>query len=71
MRIRLSHPSRRLAGMMQAGVASNGNLWGVAWMRTWPHVSLGVSAHVGRHWHPSLHLPVGVVIVGCVGAEGS
>lgn len=47
-----------------------GNGYGIRWMPTWPHVSLGVSAHLGsRFAHLSLHLPVGVMIVGCVGAD--
>lgn len=46
------------------------NRYGVRWMPTWPHVSLGVSLHIGWLFsHLSLHLPVGVVIVGCVGSS--
>lgn len=46
-----------------------GNDYGVEWQSTWPHISLGVSAHLGtRFAHLSMHLPVGVVIVGCVGS---
>ena len=46
------------------------NRYGVRYMPTWPHVSLGISAHLWppKFAHLSLHLPVGVVIVGFVGA---
>lgn len=46
-----------------------GNEYGVEWCGTWPHISLGVSAHVAdRFAHVSLHLPIGVLSVGCIGA---
>lgn len=45
-----------------------GKRHGVRWMSTWPHVSLGVSAHINRRFgHVSLHLPIGVVIIGYIG----
>ncbi len=45
-----------------------GNEYGVFTEVTWPHLSLGFSVHLGRFGHLTLHLPVGLVIVGCVGA---
>lgn len=44
--------------------------YGVRFMATWPHVSLGISAHVWplKFAHLSLHLPVGVLIVGYRGS---
>lgn len=47
-----------------------GNHYGVRLMGTWPHISLGISAHLWppRFAHVSLHLPVGVAIFGCTGA---
>jgi len=46
------------------------NRYGVRWMPTWPHVSLGVSAHLHpKFGHLSLHLPVGVLIIGFIGAD--
>jgi hypothetical protein len=46
------------------------NRYGVRYMPTWPHVSLGISAHLWppKFAHLSLHLPVGVVIIGHIGA---
>lgn len=47
-----------------------GDRYGIRWMSTWPHISLGVSAHIDRKFgHLSLHLPVGVVILGYLGAD--
>jgi hypothetical protein len=45
--------------------------YGFRWMGTWPHVSLGVSAHVWppKHAHVSLHLPLGVLIIGYRGED--
>jgi len=38
------------------------NRYGIRWMSTWPHISLGISAHLWplKHAHLTLHLPVGV-----------
>ncbi len=42
--------------------------YGVRWMPTWPHISLGISAHLAfKFGHLSLHLPVGVLIFGYIG----
>lgn len=45
--------------------------YGFRWMGTWPHISLGISAHVWplKHAHLSLHLPVGVLILGYRGED--
>lgn len=45
------------------------NSYGVRFMGTFPHISLGISAHVWppKFAHLSLHLPIGVVIIGCTG----
>ncbi len=47
------------------------NSYGVRFMPTWPHVSMGLSAHLWppKFAHVSLHLPIGVVIIGCTGQE--
>lgn len=46
------------------------NRYGVRFMPCWPHISLGVSLHLGRKFgHLSLHLPFGVLIFGFVGAS--
>lgn len=55
----------------RGGVRYRGNRYGAKFLPTWPHISLGVSCHLGRpirFWHLSLHLPIGVLIVGMVGA---
>lgn len=50
--------------------ATSNHRYGVRWMPTWPHVSLGVSLHVSRKFgHLSLHLPFGVVVIGYIGAD--
>ncbi len=45
--------------------------YGYRWMDTWPHISLGISAHVWppKFAHLSLHLPFGVLILGYRGAD--
>jgi hypothetical protein len=44
--------------------------YGVRFMPTWPHISLGISAHIDRKFgHLSVHLPVGVVIFGFLGRD--
>lgn len=75
-----------MAGLFEeAGIAMNdvravaatyrGNDYGIRWAPCWPHVSLGLSAHLSsRFGHLSIHLPVGLLIVGCLGSatgEGS
>lgn len=54
------------------GFTRRGNRYGLSAWPTWPHVSLGVSAHLWplKFAHLSLHLPVGIVILGHVGADG-
>lgn len=55
--------------MIRLAAKYRGNRYGAVFMPTWPHVSLGISAHIGgRFSHMSLHLPMGVLILGCVGA---
>jgi hypothetical protein len=40
-------------------------------MPTWPHINLGLSIHLDRKYgHVSLHLPVGVLILGFIGMDG-
>ena len=47
-----------------------GQRYGLRLCPTWPHISLGISAHIGRKYgHLSLHLPVGVLIIGYLGAD--
>lgn len=47
-----------------------GNRYGIECSFTWPHVNLGVSAHLSsRFGHFTLHLPVGILILGCIGAD--
>lgn len=44
--------------------------YGVRWMPTWPHINLGVSAHLSRKFgHVSLHLPFGLLVVGHIGLD--
>ncbi len=45
--------------------------YGYRWMGTWPHISLGISAHVWppKRAHLSLHLPFGVLILGYRGED--
>lgn len=45
------------------------NRYGMRLMGTWPHISLGVSAHLWplKFAHISLHVPIGVIILGCIG----
>lgn len=45
--------------------------YGFRWMGTWPHISLGISAHVWplKFAHLSLHNPLGVLIIGYRGAD--
>lgn len=40
--------------------------YGLRWMGTWPHISLGISAHLWplKFAHLSLHLPIGILIIG-------
>ena len=41
---------------------------GIRWIGTWPHISLGISAHLGGKFaHLSIHLPIGVLIIGFIG----
>jgi hypothetical protein len=46
------------------------NRYGIRYMVTWPHVSLGISAHLWppKFAHVSIHLPIGVVVIGHIGA---
>lgn len=54
---------------LRYGFAWRGNRYGVEFSTTWPHVSLGISAHLGsRFAHLTFHLPFGTVIIGCIGA---
>lgn len=47
-----------------------GNRYGLTLETMWPHISLGISAHISIRWgHLTIHLPVGYVIVGCLGAD--
>ena len=47
-----------------------GNYYGVELATEWPHISLGISAHAWtRFAHLTLHLPFGLVIIGCIGAD--
>lgn len=56
--------------MSDTTVYSVGGRYGIRWMPTWPHISLGVSLHLSRKFgHLSLHLPVGVVVIGYIGAD--
>jgi hypothetical protein len=45
--------------------------YGFRWMGTWPHISLGISAHVWplKFAHLSLHNPLGVLIIGYRGED--
>ena len=46
--------------------------YGVRWMPAWPHISLGISAHIDRKFgHLSLHLPFGVLVLGFIGEDKS
>lgn len=46
------------------------NDYGLRLSTHWPHISLGVSAHLStRFAHFDLHTPVGVVSLGCIGAS--
>jgi hypothetical protein len=40
--------------------------YGFRWMGMWPHISLGISAHVWppKFAHLSLHLPLGMLLIG-------
>ena len=53
-------------------VEYRGNHYGIRLMAMWPHISLGISAHLWppKFAHLSLHLPVGVLIFGCTGDAG-
>jgi hypothetical protein len=65
--------SDRRAGATGQGAdrAGRGMRYGFRWMGTWPHISLGVSAHVWplKHAHLSLHNPFGVLILGYRGED--
>lgn len=65
------HLSRLPSGSWRVAVKHGGKQrYGVRWMPTWPHVSLGVSVHFDRKFgHLSLHLPVGVLVIGYIGAD--
>lgn len=55
---------------MTGSVGVRGHRYGVRWMPTWPHISLGVSAHIDRKFgHLSLHLPFGVLVLGFIGED--
>jgi hypothetical protein len=42
--------------------------YGVSLTTTWPHISLGLSAHMDRKFgHLSVHLPIGVLVIGFIG----
>lgn len=46
--------------------------YGVRWMPTWPHINLGISLHVHhKYGHLSLHLPIGVLVLGFTGQDGA
>lgn len=48
----------------------NGHRYGVRWMPVRLHISLGISAHIDRKYgHLSLHLPLGVLVLGFVGDD--
>lgn len=45
--------------------------YGIRWMPTWPHINLGISIHLSRKFgHVSLHLPIGVLVIGFIGKDG-
>lgn len=46
--------------------------YGVRFGLTWPHISLGLSAHIWplKFAHLSLHLPFGWLTIGHVGLDG-
>lgn len=51
-------------------VILRGHRYGARYTPTWPHVSLGVSAHFDRKFgHLSLHLPIGVLVLGFIGED--
>lgn len=53
-----------------ASVLIRGHRYGVRFMSTWPHVSLGLSVHFDRKYgHLSLHLPIGLLVLGFIGDD--
>lgn len=58
-----------MTDMRAVATSYRGNDYGIRLMPCWPHISLGLSAHLSsRFGHLSVHLPVGVLIVGCIGS---
>ena len=51
-------------------VNHRGNSYGMSFETMWPHVSLGVSAHLSsRFGHVTFHTPIGYCIIGCLGSS--
>lgn len=69
--IRVTSARKFAALIPPARRSSRGKRYGLRWMSTWPHVSLGVSVHLWplKFAHVSLHLPVGVLVVGYQGVD--
>lgn len=50
--------------------AHRGNDYGLRLLTYWPHISLGISLHLStRFAHFDFHTPVGVLVIGCIGAS--